>query len=89
MTLPLPKWEMRKYALLWNKFKDANFTNKEAQDLLKEKELHLLSVLFYDLSRMGWIEIERDKEDQRKKVYRLKEPNQAVKEIAKEKQRLL
>lgn len=84
MTHPLPKWEMKKYAVLWNRFKNASFTNKDAQDLLKEKKPHLLSVLFYDLNRMGWIKIKRDQEDQRKKVYMLKEPNQAVKEMAKE-----
>jgi len=81
MTFPLPKWEMKKYASLWNKFGDGQFTNQRAQQALKEKDSHLLSVLFYDLKKMGWIVITRDQIDKRKKVYRLKEPNQAVKEM--------
>lgn len=81
MTEPLPKWEMRKYALLWNRFGNKAFTNKQAQELLNEEKLHLLSVFFYDLKKMGWIVVQRDPKDQRKKIYSLKEPNKAVKEM--------
>ncbi len=82
MVEPLPKWEMKKYASLWNKFKDKTFTNQEALAVLKEKDPHLLSVFFYDLKKYGWIEINRDKIDKRKKVYNLKSPEEAIKEIA-------
>jgi len=83
MTEPLPKWEMIKYAYLWKAFKNKEFTNEKANKILKEKDTHLLSVLFYDLKKLGWIEINRDTKDKRKKVYKLKEPNQAVKEMVK------
>lgn len=82
MTLPLPKWEMKKYALLWRAFEQKEFTNEQALNTLKEKDNHILSVLFYDLKKMGWVEVNRDLSDQRRKIYKLKEPNKAVKEIA-------
>jgi len=82
MIAPLPKWEMKKYASLWKAFGKTEFTNDNALKILKEKDSHLLSVLFYDLKRMGWIEMNRCLDDRRKKVYSLKEPNQAVKEMA-------
>jgi TPP-dependent 2-oxoacid decarboxylase len=82
MVEPLPKWEMKKYAYLWKAFGEKEFTNEQALKVLKEKDAHLLSVLFYDLKNMGWIEIKRDEQDKRRKIYKLKEPNQAVKEMA-------
>ena len=83
MTEPLPKWEMRKYAYLWKNFQKKEFTNEQAIKALREKNPHLMSVLFYDLKNMGWLFVERNKKDQRKKVYKIKEPNEAVKEMAK------
>lgn len=82
MTEPLPKWEMKKYASLWKAFEQKEFTNDKALNALKEKDSHILSVLFYDLKRMGWIEVNRDPNDKRRKIYKLKEPNKAVKEMA-------
>jgi len=81
MSEPLPKWEMKKYAILWRMFGKRKFTNKKAQETLKENKNHILSVLFYDLRKTGWIEIVRDGKDQRKKKYKLKEPNRVVKEL--------
>lgn len=83
MVEPLPKWEMKKYAHLWKAFEKKEFTNEQAIKILKEKDYHLLSVLFYDLNKAGWIEIKRDKKDKRKKLYKLKEPNKLIKEIDK------
>lgn len=83
MVEPLPKWEMKKYACLWKAFRKNEFTNEQALKILKEKDFHILSVFFYDLKKTGWIEIKRNKKDKRKKIYKLKEPNQAVKEMIK------
>ena len=83
MIEPLPKWEMKKYAYLWKSFQNKEFTNEQALKVLKEKNPHLMSVLFYDLKNMGWLFVERDKRDQRKKIYKVKEPNEAVKEMAR------
>ncbi len=74
---------MKKFAVLWDKFEFKEFTNQQAQSILKEKDSHILSILFHDLKKLGWIEIRRDDKDQRKKIYRLKEPNKIVKEMVK------
>ena len=84
MTKPLPAWEMKNYSTLWKKFKDREFTNKEAQKELEVSDLHKISVLFYNLKKKGWIEIKRSEEDHRKKVYRLINPEKAVGELEDE-----
>lgn len=81
MTKPLPAWEMKSYSILWKKFKDKEFTNKEAQKELEIDDSHKVSVLFYNLKRKGWIDIKRTEKDQRKKVYRLISPENAVGEL--------
>lgn len=78
---PLPKWEAKKFAILWRTFETKEFTNEQADKVLNEEDKHLLSVLFYDLKKNGWIEVSRDNTDKRKKIYKLKEPNMIFKEI--------
>ena len=81
MTYPLPAWEMKSYSLLWKKFKDKEFTNKEAQTCLKIEDSHTISVLFYNLNKKGWIIIKRDTKDRRKKVYKLINPENAIERL--------
>lgn len=81
MTNPLPAWEMKNYSLLWRKFGSKEFSNLEAKEELKLEDNHMISVLFYNLKRKGWLEIRRDEKDQRKKVYNLVEPAKAVEEL--------
>ena len=78
MTHPLPAWEMKNYSSLWKKFKDREFTNKEAQNCLKLEDPHMVSVLFYNLNKKGWIIIKRDRKDQRKKIYKLTNPEERI-----------
>jgi len=81
MTKPLPAWEIKNYSLLWKKFKNKEFTNKEAQEELKITDAHKVSVLFYNLKRKGWIDMRRSEKDQRKKVYKLISPENAIGEL--------
>ena len=81
MTNPLPAWEMKNYSLLWKKFGSKEFNNLEAKQELKLDDDHMVSVLFYNLKKKGWLEIRRNEKDQRKKVYSLVEPAKAVGEI--------
>ena len=84
MTKTLPAWEMKCYSILWKRFKDAEFTNIEAQKELEISDPHKVSVLFYNLKRKGWIVIKRSEEDKRKKVYKLVSPENAVGELEDE-----
>lgn len=84
MTEPLPKWLMKKYALLWNKFGNNPFTQKEVSATLKENDFKLISVILSELSRAGWIKAKRKEDDARKKEYHLIGPLQAVNEMGVE-----
>ncbi len=80
MTEPLPKWIQKRYALLWNKFKDKEFTLEQAERILKNKKG--INVFFSDLRKAGWLDVSLDKDDTRKRAYKLKNPERAVKEMA-------
>jgi len=84
MVKPLPAWEIKNYSILWKKFKTREFTNLEAQKELKIEDSHKLSVLFYNLKRKGWINIKRSENDQRKKLYSLVSPEEAIGELENE-----
>lgn len=81
MTEPLPKWIQERYALLWTKFRDKEFTFEQADRILKGKKG--INVFFSDLRKAGWVSVELSKTDTRKRVYRLKTPNEAFEEMSK------
>jgi len=83
MTEALPKWVMERYAKLWKKFGLEQFSHKEATKLLKEPKETTLSLVIQELKKNGWIELSLDPKDSRVRLYKLKEPNKAVKEMAK------
>jgi len=75
MTKPLPKWIQICYSILWNKFKDEEFTYDQAKKVLEDKKG--INVFFSDLRRAGWLSVELNEKDSRKRIYRLVEPNEA------------
>ena len=82
MSKPLPKWIMKKYSMLWNKFRDREFNHSAAFEELKEDSM--TSIALSELRKNGWLEIKLDPSDARKRLYRLKSPEAAVREMAKE-----
>jgi|TARA_B100002003_G_scaffold221149_1_gene223945 hypothetical protein len=81
MTEPLPRWIMKRYSLLWNKFKDKEFTHKKSSKILKEKDKRVVSLFLSDLKKYGWLEVRLNPQDSRIRLYKLKSPENAVKEI--------
>ena len=81
-TKPLPKWAMKKYALLWNKFKNKEFEYSAAMKLLKEKNPNFISVLLNTLNKNSWLEIKPGYEDKKKRLYILRRPSEAVENIS-------
>jgi len=81
MTKPLPAWEMKCYSTLWKKFKEQEFSNLEANKELRLDDPHMVSVLFYNLNKKGWLTVRRLEEDKRKKVYKLISPESAIGEL--------
>ena len=80
---PIPKWMMRRYAQIWKFVKDKPFTLDEAADKLKEDKKVLL-VLFSNLRKKGWIDVQFNPEDARKRVYSLRNPEQVVEAMSNE-----
>jgi len=81
MTKPLPKWIMQRYSTLWNKFGDKEFNHDDAFKTLNRDKM--ISIALSELRRFGWLGIKLDPNDARKRVYRLKSPEHAVKEMEK------
>lgn len=82
MTKPMPKWLTRRYAQLWKKLKDKKFHYKDAKEVLREKDDKTLSAVLSEIKRDGWLEVEINPEDTRKRVYRLKSSEKIMEEIA-------
>ncbi|MBW2966868.1 hypothetical protein KY362_00110 [Candidatus Woesearchaeota archaeon] len=79
MTRPLPKWIMQKYAVLWAGLKGKEFDHIQAARIVPENTSAVLSLL----RKAGWLEARLDDSDSRKRLYRLKSPEQAVQDLVK------
>ena len=84
MVEPLPKWIMRRYAKLWNAFSNRNFNFEKASNTLKEKDQRIIAIILSELDKYGWINIKQDPKDSRRRLYQLKKPNEAIKEMKNE-----
>ena len=81
MTELIPSWTLKIYSKLWLKFKDKNFTNQEAQKIIKNGNLNQA---LSRLKRDSWLKISLDQKDSRKSIYILKNPEQAINEVIEE-----
>ena len=82
---PLPKWLMKRYSLLWQKFGDREFQHSEACRALQD-DREFVSLILSDLKKAQWLEVRINPRDSRKRVYRLISPEEAVKGMGKEKE---
>ena len=82
MANTLRKWVMERYSLLWNRHGDKPLTYKEVQDTLAIDDKNTISVFLSELRKAGWVDIELDKKDSRKRIYILKSPNKVIGEIS-------
>ena len=70
---------MQRYSALWNKFKDKEFNHEEAFKTLNKDKM--VSITLSELRQAGWLEMRLDPNDARKRIYKIKSPEQAVKEM--------
>lgn len=73
---PLPKWAMIRYAQLFSRYKNKEFTYENVIDILENQ--NMASVTLTHLKKNGWIKVKIDPEDSRKRVYQLIKPEKAV-----------
>lgn len=79
MVLPLPKWIMQRYSILWNTFHSNEFDHDAASNLLNNEKT--VSIAISKLRKNGWLEVKFDESDARRRLYKLKSPEQAVQEM--------
>jgi DNA-binding transcriptional regulator PaaX len=83
--LKLPTWLKERYVLLWKHTKGKSFTYGEALKILKEKDERRLSITLSRLNKSGWLEVSIDPKDSRKRIYKLKLPEEkSVKDLIEE-----
>jgi len=81
MTKPLPKWVTYRYSILWKRFNKKEFNYDQAVKNLKEKNLSLVSVILSELKKHGWLNLQLDPKDSRKRFYKLKSPEEGIQEL--------
>ena len=79
MTEPLSKWVMKRYSKLWKTFKDKEFNYSQASRALNYDKM--MSVVLSDLKKAGWLETKLHPKDSRKRIYKLKNPEEAIRGI--------
>ena len=72
---------MQRYSTLWNKFKDKEFNHEDAFKTLNKDKM--VSIALSELRQAGWLEMKLDPDDARKRIYKLKSPEQAIREMEK------
>lgn len=71
---------MHRYARLWNKFGSKGFDFDSALKCLGNDSM--ISIVLSELRKNGWLEVSLDANDSRKRLYRLKSPEECIKEMA-------
>ena len=76
-----PAWLVKRYMKLWNKFKDKTFSFDEAKKTLGEDN-KFLSVVLSEMKKEGWLSLELDLKDARKRVYKLRSLEEVMSKTA-------
>ena len=81
MAETIPNWVLQRYAVLFRKYKDKEFTFKEAMKTIKEDDKVYASMVLSELRKAGWLQIKISQEDARKRIYNLVMPDIAIENI--------
>jgi len=80
----LKKWLEKRYKILLESFQDSPFRFDEAVKLLGEKNQDnedQINVILSELRKGGWLQVEFDPEDNRKRVYKLNSPEKVISQM--------
>lgn len=78
----LPKWIMKRAQTLWSSFGSRKFTFAEAEKVLAGDDSRMVAVVLSHLKRSGWLNVDADSVNARKKVYQFTHL-EIMKEMAK------
>lgn len=81
MAQPIPRWLMEKYALLFKKFKDKEFSYQQVMETINKNSRIYTSLVLSELRKAGWLEIKINPEDARKRIYTLYKPEEVITKI--------
>ncbi len=81
MAKPIPKWVQERLSRLWKKYGNKELTFEKIEKVLCMDDRNTISAFLNELKVADWIEIKLSKEDTRKRVYVLKEPNIIMREL--------
>jgi len=81
MANAIPKWVQERVSKLWKEHDNGEMTYEKIETILKPDERNTINVFLSELKKAGWINIKPNKEDLRKKIYILNEPNKIMAEI--------
>jgi type I restriction enzyme M protein len=76
-------WIEKRYKDLWNSFQSSPFRFDDAAKILKEKikdDERQVNVVLSELRKRGWLEVEFDPEDARRRIYKLKSSEEIISE---------
>jgi len=79
----LPVWLEKRHKLLWEAFRKSPFRFEDAFKNLKEKlqdSEEQINVILSELRKRGWLGVEFDPDDARKRVYKLKSSEEMISE---------
>lgn len=81
--ITLPKWLEERHSKLWEKFGDSGFKIEDAVEFLGKDsgvEKEEITVVLSELRKAGWLRVELDPEDARKRIYQLKSKTDIIKD---------
>ncbi len=81
MANAIPKWVQERVSKLWKKYDSKEMTFEMIQNVLTMDDRNTISVFLNELRSADWIEVKQSKEDARKRIYILKQPNDIMLEI--------
>lgn len=80
MVASIPKHLLEKISLLYSKYKTEPFTFTNAVDTLQQNERYTGQILSA-LVKAGWLDKKRERDDKRKKIYRINNISQIIEQI--------
>ncbi|MDH5769355.1 MAG: SAM-dependent DNA methyltransferase, partial [Nitrospirota bacterium] len=79
----IPKWLEKRHKILYETYQNSPFRFEDAAKLLNAKmkdSEDQINVFLSELRKRGWLEVEFDPEDARKRIYRLKSREEIISE---------